>query len=471
MRSRLLSLLLAVILIVLSGCSSGNLSLTETAITDTTEESVRVYNGPVPSVFVYNPDGTWDTVDPALRNFLREAREQYVPGDTSFTIQNDSELGSRFNPVVFSFEIENEKEFSDPYLEISESEDFPDCLSVKVGRGNKSGDGYSVPVNNLKSGATYYWRVSMTAKGGFKVDSEPSSFTTMPGPRILRIDGVTNARDLGGWETADGKTVRQGMVYRTALLDNATAEGKKTIRGELKITTELDLRNPNSSSDTINSPFTNSLNYINISAPSYSVLDDEYTSKDAKIFRVFAKPSNYPVAMHCTGGADRTGVFSFLLKALCGVDEIDLICDYELTPNRFRTGYISGEHNFNFPKFYESFLRLPGDTTWEKAYYFVREKCHLSEMEIANIVSMLTSDGGVYTDPASEPITVKNGELQVQLLPRSSEGVKAVFTDDGAEMDFSFEKNVLTVKPVSGRAGSGRIIFSDGSELPLIWAA
>ena len=43
--------------------------------------------------------------------------------------------------------------------------------------------------------------------------------------RILRIDGVINFRDLGGYQTADGNSVKWGRVYRSAQLDRLTEQG------------------------------------------------------------------------------------------------------------------------------------------------------------------------------------------------------------------------------------------------------
>ena len=38
-----------------------------------------------------------------------------------------------------------------------------------------------------------------------------------------------------------------------------------------------------------------------------------------------ADENRYPVYIHCTGGADRTGTLAFLINALLGVGEDDLI--------------------------------------------------------------------------------------------------------------------------------------------------
>lgn len=68
----------------------------------------------------------------------------------------------------------------------------------------------------------YYWKVVATA-GNLSVTSAVRAFRTEDqAPRLLRIDGVPNVRDLGGRKAMRGKRVRQGLVYRTARLnDNA----------------------------------------------------------------------------------------------------------------------------------------------------------------------------------------------------------------------------------------------------------
>lgn len=74
----------------------------------------------------------------------------------------------------------------------------------------------SIKVDNLEIARTYEWTV--TGGGELK-----STFSTEDiAPRLIRIPGIPNVRDLGGRIGLDGRRVRQGRVFRTAgLNDNA----------------------------------------------------------------------------------------------------------------------------------------------------------------------------------------------------------------------------------------------------------
>lgn len=99
---------------------------------------------------------------------------------------------------------------------VSASRDFEPGITVKT-------KDLSAEVGNLKINQQYYWKVS-TVSAGETIHSKAGVFQTEDqAPRLLRIDGVPNVRDLGGRKAMDGKRVRQGLVYRTAgLNDNAS---------------------------------------------------------------------------------------------------------------------------------------------------------------------------------------------------------------------------------------------------------
>ena len=110
--------------------------------------------------------------------------------------------------------------------------------------------------DNFRVGCGYRWQVDVEGKG-----SASSTFRTEDRPpRLFRIPGVPNARDLGGWRAAGGRRVRQGLLYRSAnLCENANeclggpprprldAAGVHFVTNALGVRTELDLRAPEAS--------------------------------------------------------------------------------------------------------------------------------------------------------------------------------------------------------------------------------
>ncbi|KAM0701104.1 hypothetical protein Q7P35_011465 [Cladosporium inversicolor] len=53
------------------------------------------------------------------------------------------------------------------------------------------------------------------------------------------------------------------------------------------------------------------------------------TAEIATLFTLLAKPSTYPVLVHCTLGKDRTGLVVLLVALLCGASEEGVVRDYE----------------------------------------------------------------------------------------------------------------------------------------------
>lgn len=449
-----LFLLLALVTLFLSACAGSENAATETLATEETADAGSAL------VTAVSPVGETDIVNEKIRAFLELAHERYTPGDTSFTVKKDDELGTYATSTLFSWKIDQSVPVKNVTVQYGEDPTLADCREAST----KRTDVTSIPVINLKTGATYYWRVAVTPKEGETIYSEIASFETKPGPRVLSITDVKNARDLGGWTTVDGDVIPCGRVFRSANLDHPGEAAQKYILEELGIKTEIDFRN--STKDAMNPVLTDSLNYVNISIFSYAgFLKDRVGG--AKVLRIFTKPENYPVTFHCAGGADRAGTVSFILNALCGVDEIDLVCDYELTAERYRSGANGGTY-FNFPELIKAFYLRPGETMRDKARYFCLTECGLSEMEVANIVALRMKDHGVYADPPQKPLAVKGGKIAAQIDMRNSKSIASVTDEAGEALPFTLEDGLLTVT-VSGE-GTGTITFDDGGTLPILWA-
>ena len=105
-----------------------------------------------------------------------------------------------------------------------------------------------------------------------------------------------------------------------------TEAGKKVLLNQLKIKTDFDLR----TSD-LPSPLGDSVNLVRIPLHGAYGRISEFKNDYRDMLRVFCDERNYPIYIHCWGGADRTGTLLFLLCALLGMCEEDLFLEYELT--------------------------------------------------------------------------------------------------------------------------------------------
>lgn len=222
----------------------------------------------------------------------------------------------------------------------------------------------SVLIYNLRSGTEYDYSGIFTLSDGTKL-TLPGKVKTAPGPRFMNFDGLVNVRDLGGWVTADGKTVKQGLLYRGSEMDamveadfKLTAEGLAQMNA-LGIKTDLDLRH--AGEDVLEGRHFY-----------YSAIQYEHAFTDAgkeavrKLFADLADPANYPAYLHCTYGADRTGTMCYLLLGLLGVEDADLKRDYDLTGVYY--GYVSTELMNGF---IDKINALPGENTQDKVEYFL----------------------------------------------------------------------------------------------------
>lgn len=245
------------------------------------------------------------------------------------------------------------------------------------------GNERSVRVYHLKASTQYYYRINITLSNN-TVTSVQGSFQTAQTPRVLSIEGAVNVRDIGGWKNADGKTIRQGLLYRGSEIDGAvekefcvTEKGRNDMLTVLGICTDMDLR---SSAD--NTLGTHALGanvaHIYYDAPMYGGIFSA-PEKVREIFHDLADAKNYPVYLHCTYGMDRTGTFCYLLEALLGVREEDLMRDYQLTAL-----YYSSLNSDSMDAFVAQVQQLEGSTVQEKVTNYLLS-VGVTEEEISSI--------------------------------------------------------------------------------------
>jgi len=232
------------------------------------------------------------------------------------------------NPILFSWEVsEPLTEADTTVLYLSSAEDLSDAKTFLCTENQRA-------LYHLYLGAEYFWKVAVLRNGSLLTESPIHRFTVARDtPRAIRAGGLSNVRDLGGFATENGKRVRQGMIYRGCEMEfhhTITEDGKRVLREDLAIRTDLDLRVEAIRAELTESALGADVDFALIPCAAYdSFLKEKETA--AQLFRVFTAPSRYPIYTHCWGGADRTGTLCLMLSAVLGVKADDLFSDYEFT--------------------------------------------------------------------------------------------------------------------------------------------
>ena len=289
---------------------------------------------------------------------------------------------------------------------------------------------HKIKVDNLEIARTYEFEV---VSGG---ESAKRTFRTKAqGPRFVRIGGVPNVRDLGGYAGLGGRRIRQGLVFRSGGLNgnankyykkdeiialykagklvesvpelsheaakeikrhlDAGAEDKADFKHLVKewkpgpermdaksraeamrqfgFKTDLDLRTERECYGMSGSPLGADVKWVNIPSPAYGRVHEDYGHDAfAKCFRLFLDEKNYPIDFHCIQGADRTGCLAYILGALLGVSDRELECDWEVTV--FTNPNPHFAHAERYDKFVAEFGKYPGDTTRERVEAYVKAR-------------------------------------------------------------------------------------------------
>lgn len=178
----------------------------------------------------------------------------------------------------------------------------------------------------------------------------------MPEKRLISLPGAFNVRDIGGYTTTDGQTVRWGQVYRSGTLSNLTDDGLARLT-ELGIRTICDLRTTHEV-ETIPARLPETIRYEHIPLHEqgegrgrvlWTVTLRPHRISDliiygyitlmlekrahllADLLRRIADPANRPILLHCTAGKDRTGLTIALLLSLLGVPDAAILADFSLS--------------------------------------------------------------------------------------------------------------------------------------------
>ena len=183
-------------------------------------------------------------------------------------------------------------------------------------------------------------------------------------PRFVHLEGASNFRDLGGYETADGRRVRWGSVYRSDELTDLTDADVRFI-GEMGLQVVCDLRRASrreTDPDRLPTQDPPAVLALDISAASgtggspisewgdaeaASRFADGYARRIRRAGSLYgemldelADQGNRPFLFHCQGGKDRAGTAAALLLLALGVSEDTVLEDYLLTNEAYaQTGF------------------------------------------------------------------------------------------------------------------------------------
>lgn len=305
----------------------------------------------------------------------------YVP---KVNAEDSSYHNDQSQPLPIELKFEEVEEAEKYFVQIAKNAEFQGAKLVEA-------DTKAYNFYNSELGQEYYYRAAVSEEAlaaakvyKFKVNDVA--------PRYIHVDGVINFRDSGGWKSSlvpNGVT-KQGMYYRCAQFNNGntkniTAEGLKAIQ-ELGIKVDIDMR------DSYNVPSTSPLKTedydveIMKASVASSTEDGRWEgdhSRDhniaatyKKIFEAIAVSDEKPIALHCTHGADRTGIVSWFLLGLLGVSKEDCARDYVMTRFAGERAVLAVDDNSGkseIAKWNAKTEALEGDTWADKTYKHLNE--------------------------------------------------------------------------------------------------
>lgn len=176
----------------------------------------------------------------------------------------------------------------------------------------------------------------------------------------LELISLLNARELGGYLTTDGHTIRMHRFLRTAGTDQLTEEDRAFLY-DYGVRCVIDLRSTYETND-----HPSKLDGYRDIAYYHVPMLDEMNSKKAKelqkdmptsmfeiyqglildsqaafkrVLDIIADHPDHCILFHCTAGKDRTGLTAMLLLSIAKVDEETIVQDYAVS-EKFLSAFI-----------------------------------------------------------------------------------------------------------------------------------
>jgi len=202
---------------------------------------------------------------------------------------------------------------------------------------------------------------------GVWVLASPAFPNVLAYERVIDLEGTTNTRDIGGYQTGDHGTLRWRQIIRSENLSRLTASDFQTLE-DIGLKTVIDLRTnkEHDKSPTVwqgdkppqffhfpvgdanndwfkaqrrmmkRNKFTEEQS-LELMVEGYRMIAEEGPPSYQKLMEVVLDQSNWPILIHCNAGKDRAGVAIALIMESLGVDREIIMQEYLLTNKLGRT--------------------------------------------------------------------------------------------------------------------------------------
>lgn len=191
----------------------------------------------------------------------------------------------------------------------------------------------------------------------------------------IKLKSVDNVRDLGGYKTTDGRTVKSGLLIRSASLHTLSDEDAQLLAEKYHLRAVVDFRSTKVALREPDKPVGNAKEYIiplydpensqlyRMPQPTegrdhldcrveliqmgvpivklyYELLDFEMSRQGIyKFFKIMLANEAGAVLWHCAQGKDRTGFAAALILGALGVDRETIMYDYMLSQPYYQAEY------------------------------------------------------------------------------------------------------------------------------------
>ncbi len=316
------------------------------------------------------PDGNYEETSIPGFDTLKTAFRKDQPSPLEISWENDG----TFSGVILR--VAEDKKMSKIFL----------CNELKP-------EEKSAEVFNLIPGKEYWFKVTGERDGKERILAR-GTLKAEGALRMIRTDALHNVRDIGGWKTTDGKTIKYGLIFRGGQMnrqDPPSAEDQILMKEALGIKADVDLRWDNEldggtpddpSDDLYYTPLGEGVEYVHMPVNLYDPGHADKTQWNNLLNYVMDNViAGRPCYIHCAAGADRTGTTCFLLEGVLGLSEQSLSKEYELTS--FSTYGRRGRDNPVAYKYMMSYiLAQEGDTIRDKIENYFTEYVGISKEKI-----------------------------------------------------------------------------------------